>query len=80
MKKVCIVVASRANYGRIKYLMKAIQDSPELELQIIVGASLLIERFGKAVNILNQMALFQINQYFIMLKERIFSLKQSQQD
>ena len=52
MKKVCVVVASRANYGRIKYLMKAIQDSDDLELQIIVGASLLIERFGMAVNIL----------------------------
>lgn len=48
--KICIVVASRANYGRIKYLMKAIDRSPNLKLQLIVGASTLLERFGMAVD------------------------------
>ena len=47
-----MVVASRANYGRVKYLMKAIDESSELELQLVVGASLLIERFGKAVDVI----------------------------
>lgn len=51
-KKICVVVASRANYGRVKYLMKAIQQHPKLELQLIVGASTLLERFGKAINII----------------------------
>lgn len=52
MKKICVVVASRANYGRVKYLMRAIQAHPDLELQLIVGASTLLERFGRAVNII----------------------------
>jgi len=52
MRKVCVVVASRANYGRVKYLMKAIQSHPDLELQVIVGASTLLERFGKAINVI----------------------------
>ncbi len=52
VKKVCVVVASRANYGRVKFLMKAIQEHPKLELQLIVGASTLLERFGKAVNVI----------------------------
>lgn len=51
-KKICVVVASRANYGRVKYLMKAIQAHPELELQLIVGASTLLERFGRAINVI----------------------------
>jgi UDP-hydrolysing UDP-N-acetyl-D-glucosamine 2-epimerase len=51
-RKICVVVASRANYGRVKYLMKAIQAHPELELQVIVGASTLLERFGKAINVI----------------------------
>lgn len=51
-KKICVVVASRANYGRVKYLMRAIQEHPGLELQVIVGASTLLERFGKAVNVI----------------------------
>lgn len=52
MRKICVVVASRANYGRVKYLMKAIQSHPDLELQLIVGASTLLERFGKAINVI----------------------------
>lgn len=52
MKKICVVVASRANYGRVKYLLKAIQDHPALALQLIVGASTLLERFGRAIDII----------------------------
>jgi UDP-hydrolysing UDP-N-acetyl-D-glucosamine 2-epimerase len=48
-KKIAVVVASRANYGRIKYVMKAIQEHTDLELQLIVGASVLLSRFGNAI-------------------------------
>lgn len=51
-RKICVVVASRANYGRVKYLMKAIQEHPDLELLVVVGASTLLERFGKAINVI----------------------------
>lgn len=57
-RKVCVVVASRANYGRVKYLIKAISESSDLELQLIVGASTLLERFGKAVNIIKKDGFF----------------------
>ena len=52
IKKICVVVASRANYARAKYLMRAISHHPELDLQIIVGASALIDRFGKVVDVI----------------------------
>ncbi len=54
MRKVCVVVASRANYGRVKYLMKAIQDHKNLEIQLIIGASTLLYRFGKAADIIKK--------------------------
>lgn len=54
IKKVCVVIASRANYGRIKYLLKAIEKHPNLKLQLVVGASTLLERFGKAVDIIKK--------------------------
>ncbi|WP_320045028.1 UDP-N-acetylglucosamine 2-epimerase [uncultured Desulfobacter sp.] len=53
-RKICVVVASRANYGRVKYLMKAVKEHPQLELQLIVGASTLLYRFGEAVNIIRE--------------------------
>ena len=49
-RKICVVVNSRANYGRIKPVMRAVQDHPDLELQTIVGASALLYRFGHAVD------------------------------
>ena len=42
MRKVCVVVHSRANYGRIKTVMREIQNHPDLELQLIVGSSALL--------------------------------------
>ena len=53
-RKICVVVASRANYGRIKSVLKAIQDHDKLELQIVVGASALLHRFGKVVDIMKE--------------------------
>jgi GDP/UDP-N,N'-diacetylbacillosamine 2-epimerase (hydrolysing) len=51
-RKVCVVVNSRANYGRIKSLLRAAMGHPDLELQLIVGASALLYRFGSAIDII----------------------------
>lgn len=51
-RRVCIVVNSRANYGRIKTVLHAVQEKPELELQIVVGASALLHRFGEVHKII----------------------------
>jgi len=51
-RRICIVVNSRANYGRIKSVLKAVNDRPDLELQIIVGASALLHRFGEVHEII----------------------------
>ncbi|MGD9168365.1 MAG: UDP-N-acetylglucosamine 2-epimerase [Syntrophobacterales bacterium] len=45
-RKVCVVVNSRANYGRIKSVLRAIREHPDLDLILIVGASALLWRFG----------------------------------
>lgn len=51
-RKVCVVVNSRANYGRIKSFMRAAQQHPDLQLQLIVGASALLYRFGEVIKIM----------------------------
>ena len=54
MRRVCVVVGSRANYGSIKSVMRAVQAHPELTLQIIVGASALLDRFGSVVEVIER--------------------------
>ena len=51
-RKVCVAVLSRANYGRSKTILQQIQVRPELELQVIVGASANVERFGNVAKII----------------------------
>lgn len=52
MRKVCVVVGSRANYSSIKSVMRAVQAHPDLELQLIVGASAVLDRFGSVVDVI----------------------------
>lgn len=54
MRKVCVVIGSRANYGSIKSVMRAVQAHPDLHLQIIVAASALLDRFGSVVDIIER--------------------------
>ena len=51
-RKICVVVGSRANYSSIKSVMSAVVEHPELQLQLIVGASALLDRFGAVVEVI----------------------------
>lgn len=48
-RKVCVVVTARPSYSRIKSAMRAIDEHPGLELQLVVAASALLDRYGTAV-------------------------------
>ena len=49
-RKICVVVTARPSYSRIRTALQAIETHPKLELQLVVGASALLERYGTAVN------------------------------
>ncbi len=52
-RKVCVVVASRANLARILTVLEAARAHPGLQLQVVVAASALLERFGGALGALD---------------------------
>jgi UDP-hydrolysing UDP-N-acetyl-D-glucosamine 2-epimerase len=54
VRKVCVVIGSRANYGSIKSVMRAVRAHPALTLQIVVGASALLDRFGSVVDVIER--------------------------
>src|SRR6195256_5313272 len=53
-RKVCVVVTARPSYSRIKTALKAIEEHPDLELQLVVAASALLERYGSAVRYIEE--------------------------
>lgn len=50
-RKVCVVLVDRANYGRLKPVMRAIAVRPELELQVVAAGTMVLERFGLPVRV-----------------------------
>jgi UDP-hydrolysing UDP-N-acetyl-D-glucosamine 2-epimerase len=53
-RKVCVVLVDRANYGRLKPVMHAIAERPELELQIVAAGTMVLERFDLPVNVVKR--------------------------
>ncbi len=63
-KKFAVVLVDRANYGRLKPLMEIMRDDPRIDLQVICTGTMLLDRFGKAVDVVE-------NDGFVV-EERIF--------
>ena len=54
MKKICVVVNSRANYARIRSVLFEIKKNKKLSLQLILGASSLMDRIGNLSKIVKK--------------------------
>ncbi len=53
-RKICVVITARPSYSRVKTLLQAIKDHANLELQLVVAASALLDRYGSAVNFIER--------------------------
>lgn len=67
-KKICVVVNSRANYARIKSVLLEIKKNKKAELQLIVGASALIDKFGDLREIIKKDGLKIKSTLFYMIE------------
>ncbi len=52
MRKICVVITARPSYSRVKTLLQAIDAHEELELQLVVAASALLDRYGSAIDVI----------------------------
>ncbi|HKL35121.1 MAG TPA: UDP-N-acetylglucosamine 2-epimerase [Salegentibacter sp.] len=53
-RKICVVVTARPSYSRIKTALTAIKEHPELELQLVIAGSALLDRYGNAVDFIEK--------------------------
>lgn len=51
-RRICVVITARASYSRIRSVLAAVREHPALELQIVVAASALLERYGNAAAVI----------------------------
>lgn len=53
-RKVCVVITARPSYSRIRSALIAIRNHPDLELQVVSAASMLLDRYGNTVTHVEQ--------------------------
>ncbi|MEP3836593.1 MAG: UDP-N-acetylglucosamine 2-epimerase [Algibacter sp.] len=49
-RKICVVITARPSYSRIKTALTAIKNHADLELQLVIAGSALLDRYGNAVH------------------------------
>ena len=67
-RKICVVITARPSYARVRTALEAIRDHADLELQLVVAASALLDRYGNAVNVIEQEG-FKIDRQVYMILE-----------
>lgn len=53
-RKICVVITARPSYSRVRSALRAIQNHPNLELQLVLAGSALLDRYGKAADFIIQ--------------------------
>jgi UDP-hydrolysing UDP-N-acetyl-D-glucosamine 2-epimerase len=51
-RKVCVVITARPSYPRVKTALQAIKNHPNLELQLVLAGSSLLDRYGSAYKVI----------------------------
>ena len=49
-RKVCVVITTRGNYAKMKSVIEAVQQADGLELQLILGGMVILEKYGRILN------------------------------
>lgn len=67
-RKICVVITARPSYSRVKTALNAIRQHSDLELQLVVAASALLNRYGSVIDQIERDG-FQINEKVFMVLE-----------
>lgn len=63
-----MVITARPSYSRVKTALKAIQEHPELELQLVVAGSALLNRYGNAVDYIESDGFTILDKVYMVLE------------
>jgi UDP-hydrolysing UDP-N-acetyl-D-glucosamine 2-epimerase len=67
-RKICIVITARPSYSRIKSALTAIEKHPDLELQLVIAGSALLDRYGNAIDFIKRDGFKVAEKVFMVLE------------
>jgi UDP-hydrolysing UDP-N-acetyl-D-glucosamine 2-epimerase len=53
-RKICVVITARPTYSRVRTVLMAVKNHPDLELQLVVSSSALLDRYGSVVSFIEK--------------------------
>lgn len=54
MRRICVIITARPSYARVKTALVAMRDHPGIDLQLVVAASALLDRYGRVVDVMKK--------------------------
>ena len=77
-RKICVVLTTRGNYAKMKSVMALIQEAPDLELQLVIGGMVVLEKYGRILqNIENGGAFVARRINFVIEGENLATMSKS---
>jgi UDP-hydrolysing UDP-N-acetyl-D-glucosamine 2-epimerase len=68
VRKICVVVTARPSYSRVKAALTAIQNHPDLDLQLVIAGAALLGRYGNAVDFIEKDGFIISEKVFMVLE------------
>ncbi|MDC0229384.1 UDP-N-acetylglucosamine 2-epimerase [Deltaproteobacteria bacterium] len=68
MRKICFVLTARSSYTKVKPILTALKDKPQVKLQIVCAGSAILERYGKVEDLVEKDG-FTISERIYMVLE-----------
>ena len=68
MRKICFVITSHIHYARSKLILLELRNHPDIELQLVVGASAILPNYGNVLSLLQRDG-FVVNEKITMTVE-----------
>jgi UDP-hydrolysing UDP-N-acetyl-D-glucosamine 2-epimerase len=77
-RKICVVLTTRGNYAKMKSVMALIQEAPDLELQLVIGGMVVLEKYGRILqNVENGESLVARKINFVIEGENLVTMAKS---
>ncbi|MBF0284301.1 MAG: UDP-N-acetylglucosamine 2-epimerase (hydrolyzing) [Magnetococcales bacterium] len=67
-RKICVIITTRGNYAKMKSVIKGILARPDLQLQLILGGGVILEKYGRVLD-MSEGADFPVDRHIPFLLE-----------
>ena len=67
-RRICVVLVDRANYGRLKPVMRAIHEREDMELDVLVGGTMVLQRFDQPMNVVREDGFHIVGEVYLELE------------